>query len=290
MARPAEIFRSVVGKTEVGLPKFTPEERRNVLTKAKAFVGELRGNIPEAGVERSTFFHWVPQKGEFARPEKIGANVHAYHDIRHVASVVGMEMFLVPVVEHMYQERLPKDRKILPNAVYAGAKGHDLLRGFDVLGAQSKTTYKLHGQHMAEAIRSGKYFPELSDTERSIAADSIAYHDVDPRNPKMRHPEDELLAIVDREELARLIYGVGFWPKAGRLWGRVSHNFFEKQRDSYVSHYFPGLAEKIRPVSEAMLLLGLEEMKKGMPQDEAVWSAMQQLGMTKNPQENPATQ
>lgn len=278
MVRAAEVIRRVTGKTEVGLPRFSPEQRADVLQKARNFVREVRSVAPESHIDRGLFNAWVPKVTDYARPERIGGNIHAYHNLRHSASVVGQEMFLLPYVESVYAHNL--DRPLLPRAVYASAAGHDLFRKHDVWGAKPDSLYKVHGEQMAEEVRSGKRFSALSSLERSVAATSIQYHDVDNRNPSARNPEDELLSIVDRGEIVRLIYGVGFWPKVGRQAGRIRTNPFEKQQQKYDSHYFPGLAEKIRPLTKAMLILSLEGMKKGLSQSDAVWYAMEELGMT----------
>lgn len=280
MPRVAELVRRVTHTTEVGLPRFSPEERTTVLTDAKRFVAEARHVAPESGVDKNLFQAWIPKVTDYASPERIGGNPHAYHNLRHIASVVGEEMFLLPYAEAVYADNL--DRPLLPRAVYASAAGHDLFRKHDIWGAIPDSLYKVHGEQMAEEVRSGKRFSALSSLERSVAAQSIQYHDVDSRNPSARNPEDELLSLVDRGEIARLVYGVGFWPRMGRAAAHFGHNPFEKQQQSYKSHYFPGLAEKIQPLSKAMLILSLEGMKKGLGQAESVWYAMQELGMVKD--------
>ena len=273
-----ETVRRIFHKTEVGLPRFSPEQREDVVGKAKAFVSEVKMVVPEAGIDRQTYHQWVPRITDFRRPRKIGANPHAYHNLSHVASIVGEEMFLLPYVDKIYKDNLT--RALMENAVYAGAGGHDLERFFDVFGAFPDSLYKLHGRTMAEGVRSGKRYPQLTPLERSVAAQSIQYHDVDRRDPKIRNPEDDFLAIVDRADLGRLIYGVGFIPTIAQAVAKVtSSNVFEKRMLAYESHYFPGLMEKIQPLSQAMLILRTEGMKKGLSQEDAVVAAMQELGM-----------
>ncbi|HSD98795.1 MAG TPA: hypothetical protein VLB73_03810 [Patescibacteria group bacterium] len=290
MTERSERFRQLVGKTEVGLPRFSPEERKTVLQDARSFVIEVRSIAPEAGVSRELFQKWIPRAQDFAQPEKIANNIHAHHNKRHVGAVVGEEMFLLPYVNALYADNL-SHRKLLTNAVYAGAAGHDLLRTHDVWGAVPKRLYKVHGEKMAQEVREEKRFPDLSPIERSVAATSIQYHDVDPRKPSARNPEDELLAIVDRGELARLMYGVGIIAtSAQKLEPVIGKNLFESQQH-YDSYYFPGLAEKIQPLSKAMLILSLEGIKNGLSQTDAVWHAMEELGMTREQPvvlENPA--
>jgi len=50
----------------------------------------------------------------------------------------------------------------------------------------------------------------------------------------------------------------------------------------YESHYFPGLLEKAKPLSQAMLILSIEGIHKGLSQQDAIIFAMKELGMVKD--------
>src|SRR5690349_11678758 len=75
-----ETFRKLIGKSEIGLPTFSPEVRLQTIRKAKAFVQEVRQIRPDAGVDVREFSAWMPGPGDFSRPHRMGENVHTQHN------------------------------------------------------------------------------------------------------------------------------------------------------------------------------------------------------------------